>query len=115
MKLDERSEERGLAERSDFREERGGVKAEKKKFDLGPADSKQRRKTKNQRPKSVPAETRLPAGTGRNGRNGPERAEILAEVERRGASYRLACQYEIFRPFRPERNGLYNTGQNSSF
>jgi hypothetical protein len=57
--------------------------------------------------KSNPAETRLPAETGRNR---PEQAEILAEVEHRGDSYRLACRYEIFRPFRPERNGLYNTG-----
>ena len=50
------------------------MKAEKKKFDLGPADSKQRRKTKNQRPKSVPAETRLPAETGWNGPKWTERA-----------------------------------------
>ena len=43
------------------------------------------------------------------GRNRPKRAEILAEVEHGGASYRFAYRYEIFRPFRPERNGLYNT------
>ena len=69
--------------------------------------------------KSNPAEIGLPAETSRNGRNRSEQAEILAEVEHRGDSYRLACRYEIFRPFRPERNGLYNTGfkqfSNSSY
>jgi hypothetical protein len=44
----------------------------------------------------------------------PKQAEILAEVEHRGASYRFACRYEIFRPFRPERNGLYNIVLNLS-
>ena len=62
--------------------------------------------------KSNPAEIGLPAETSRNGRNRSEQAEILAEVEHRGDSYRLACRYEIFRPFRPERNGLYNTATN---
>jgi hypothetical protein len=64
------------------------------------------KKKKNKGPKSIPAETSLPAETGQNR---PEQADILAEVEHRGDSYRLACWYEIFRPFRPERNGLYNT------
>jgi hypothetical protein len=70
------------------------------------------KKIKTKGPKSIPAETSLPAETGRNGRNRPEQAEILAEVEHGGDSYRLACRYEIFRPFRPEQNGLYNIGAN---
>ena len=77
------------------------------KTNLGSADSKQRKKKKkNQRPKKYSGRNKF---TGRNRPERPEQAEILAEVEHRGDSYRLACRYEIFRPFRLERNGLYNT------
>ena len=44
----------------------------------------------------------------------PKQAEILAEVELGGASYRFACRYEIFRPFRPEWNGIYNIDPNTN-
>ena len=37
-------------------------------------------------------------------------AETLVEVEHGGASYQFAYRYKIFRPFRPERNGIYNIG-----
>ncbi len=63
-------------------------------------------------PKSIPAGLLIPAGTGRNGPKRAKRAGILAEVEQGGDSYRFAYRYEIFRPFRPEQNGLYNTGGN---
>ena len=50
--------------------------------------------------------------THRNSRNTPKHPEILSEVEWGGVSYRFAYRYEIFRPFRPERNGIYNYGMN---
>ena len=40
----------------------------------------------------------------------PETPEILSEVEWEVTLYRFAYQYEIFRPFRPERNGINNFG-----
>ena len=49
----------------------------------------------------------------RNGRNTPKHPEILSEVEWEGVSYRFAYRYEIFRPFRPERNGIYNYALNT--
>ena len=63
------------------------------------------KKNKNQEPKSIPAKTGLPAETGRNG---PKQSEIFPEVEQGGVPYRFAYQYKIFRPFRSERNGIYN-------
>jgi hypothetical protein len=47
----------------------------------------------------------IPVNTGRNT---PKHPEILPEVEWGVVSYRFAYRYEIFRPFRPERNGIYN-------
>ena len=41
-------------------------------------------------------------------RNNPKRPEILSEVEWEITSYWFAYQYEIFHPFRPERNGITN-------
>ena len=46
--------------------------------------------------------------TARNCRNTPKLAEILPEVEQRGLPFQFARRYEIFRPFRPERNGIHN-------
>jgi hypothetical protein len=66
-------------------------------------------KTQKLKVKSIPAGLLIPAGTGRNGPKRAKRPGILAEVEQGGDSYRFAYRYEIFRPFRPERNGLYNT------
>ena len=42
----------------------------------------------------------------------PKHSEILSEVEWGGVSYRFPYRYEIFRPFRPERNGIYNIDSN---
>ena len=69
--------------------------------------------TQKLKPKSIPAGLLIPAGIGRNGPKRAKRPGILAEVEQGGDSYRFAYRYEIFRPFRPERNGLYNTGHDS--
>jgi hypothetical protein len=65
--------------------------------DLGPVDSKETQKRE-----------KIKIKTKRQKVIQQKQAEILAEVEHGGASYRFACRYEIFRPFRPERNGIYN-------
>jgi hypothetical protein len=52
----------------------------------------------------------MPAEIGRNDRNSLKWAEIFSEVEQGGFLFRFAHRYEIFRPFRPERNGKYNSG-----
>ena len=51
----------------------------------------------------------------RNGQNTPKHPKILSEVEWEGVSYRFAYWYEIFRPFRPEQNGIYNYALTSKF
>ena len=48
--------------------------------------------------------------TPQNAWNDPKHPEILSEVEWEVTSYRFAYRYEIFRPFRLERNGINNFG-----
>ena len=61
-------------------------------------------------PKSKLAEIHIPAETPRNPPKRPKHPEILPEVEWGVVSYRFAYRYQIFRPFRPEWNGIYNYG-----
>ncbi len=50
----------------------------------------------------------------RNAQNDPKHPEILSEVEWEVTSYRFAYRYEIFRMFRPERNGINNFGRKTN-
>jgi hypothetical protein len=101
-----------VRERAGRKEERRKKKEEEEEERRKKKDSREKKKKTKGQKVFRPKQAYRPkwAETGRNGRNGPEQAEILAEVEHRGDSYRLACRYEIFHPFRPEWNGLYNTG-----
>ena len=49
-----------------------------------------------------------------NTQNSPEQAEIWSEVEQGGQLFQFICQYEIFRPFRPEWNEINNNKLNYS-
>jgi hypothetical protein len=98
----EEEEEGDDAERSwrqagiETERELGGKKKEEEEEG---AEKESREKKKKKTQKSKPAETP---------RNSPKHPEILPKVEWGVVSYRFAYRYEIFRPFRPERNGIYN-------
>ena len=55
-----------------------------------------------------------PAEITRNSLKHPKHPEIWSEVEWGVTSYRFAYWYEIFRSFRPERNGIYNFDENNT-
>jgi hypothetical protein len=96
------------------KERRRRKKKKKKKEEEGRAEKESREKNKKIKPKKAnrPKYTYRPKHPEihRNGRNTPKHPEILPEVEWGVVSYRFAYRYEIFRPFRPERNGIYNYG-----
>ena len=50
----------------------------------------------------------IPAKISRNDWNSSKWVEIFSEVKQGGFSFWFAHQYEIFGPFRPEWNGIYN-------
>ena len=112
-KKKKKKEERRRRKKKKKKEERRRKKKKKKeerrrrKREKGLVRSKERKNIYIKSQKSILAGLHIPAKTGRNK---SKQDKILAEVEHEGASYRFACRYEIFRPFWPERNGIYNIG-----
>jgi hypothetical protein len=105
----EEEEEGDDAERSwrqagiETERELGGKKKEEEE-EGAEKESREKKKKKNpkkQTGRNTPKFTETP-------RNSPKHPEILPKVEWGVVSYRFAYRYEIFRPFRPERNGIYN-------
>ena len=119
-KKKEEEEEGDDAERSwrragtEIEREFGGKKKEE--------EGRRRRGGEEEQRKKKPKKANRPKYTYRpkhleihqNGRNTLKHPEILPEVEWGVVSYRFTYRYEIFRPFRPERNGIYNYAANPS-